>query len=111
MKTNRFLVAAGISLAMALTVSCSDDDDNGAVSSGSLKACLYQMPQQGSLCMQAEVPFPKDKCDSGTLQESCPSNPDETCPMKIGGYDVDVFLYGYAAARPCEDWEAEFNNK
>jgi len=121
MKTNRFLVAAGISLAMALTVSCSDDDDNGAVSSGSLKACFYQLPEQhgmpdgyksGSFCQQIDVEFPKEGCNGskgGKLRESCPSNPDETCPMKIEGYDVDVFLYGYAAMRSCEAWESDFS--
>ncbi|MCL2206986.1 MAG: hypothetical protein FWB90_02700 [Fibromonadales bacterium] len=114
MKTNRFLLAAGISLAMAFTFSCSDDDGDKAVVS--CKTGVYHRPVAGQMveiCWETapnlvwdydsdgSVIGSEKACDSGEFSstEGCPSGWVAKC-AKDG---ITRYVYG-SEGITCSDY-------
>jgi hypothetical protein len=87
MKTNRrFLLVASLALALAFTISCSDDD-----SPSLLIACQIDDSSDGKICME-EYGYGGDEYKSGLLEdckeggghpvEKCPSDFAKECPAE-----------------------------
>jgi len=97
MKNNRFFLAVGVLLAMALVVSCSDDKDSGGAAVVSCK--------KNDSCWEVSASYnfgddsPETECgyDSGVFSnEGCPSGWSKTCDDGHG----TTYLYG--ENRTCE---------
>jgi len=108
MKANRFFLAAGFSLALAFTFSCSSDDDKG----GSTSACKY-IPDythnpieicdeiSGGKVVYDKEEF-KEDCEgqNGTYYDSCPGG----YKLKCNYYNTTEIVYIYSDS--FEDCEA-----
>jgi len=117
MKTNLFLLAAGFSLALAFTFSCSSGDDNEG--GGSTAACKYTTEFRNQTVDVCEywskedlakaghtIDRKKRECkedaevhdNGGTFYESCPSGYVLTCRDEDDGghHPLTYYLYGDA---------------
>ena len=107
MKTYRFLLAAGVMLALAFTFSaCSDDKDDPITYRAG--GCFYDkdLPWQGmTICSKtSEVDLTPELCDQmngGTFVDDCPPNPKLECPKKN---DI-IYMYGTPEGLKCSDME------
>ncbi len=94
MKTKRFLLAAGIVLAMVFTLSCSSDDDEKTTTTSGNLACYAEsspLPDV-EICVQFTAAVSAEFCQfAGSSynvmmipQESCPPEPILNCPTQEG---------------------------
>jgi len=99
MKPNRFILAAILGLALAFTISCSDDDGGGT------GACKYIETYYGKAyeeCTENED-WTKEECEreeagGGTFYDSCPSDYTLKCKNKKSTY----YIYG-DVLKDCDD--------
>ena len=131
MKTNRFLLAACVSLAMALTLSCSDDKNSG---SGAVVSCKYMesgFPQplagqrQFETCWEVSASykyygFPHNGEDCRVMLPNglCELNPEEHCRGEFSNGNCEpgwvikcgnkrrIYIYGYEFKNiTCSEYE------
>jgi len=107
MKIKRFLLTAIFGLALAFTLSCSDDDGGVTIAckfKDTYKGKSYEFCQEisGEKASKHKDTFKEDcEDDGGTYYDSCPSGYDLKCKEEDG---YPYFIYGKDVFNNCDEF-------